>query len=182
MSWPNTEVFRCSRRFRPLHVYRHDQLIRMHTQYSALNITPFDCVTSHQVSFDVKAQPREFEEAYVPSLRYLMDELLIIKVAVVSPVRYKCQQIEIDPRLGVTVSRACLIIADIIVLSLTWRSMYQQRRVFGCADRIGLDRTYSAVLMQDGRNVLHDAPKRFLKISLRDDLLPVRHDLPRYRY
>ena len=48
------------------------------------------------------------------------------------------ESIDIDLWLGVTTSRMCLIIADIIVLSVTWRSMYGQSRFFNHAGQYRL--------------------------------------------
>ena len=77
------------------------------------------------------------------------------KVTVVLLNFYGCQRIKIDLRLGVAVARTCLIIADIIVLSLTWRSM-RERRFLNQAGKNSFNKTYSAVLLQDGMNVAHD--------------------------
>ena len=87
---------------------------------------------------------------------------------------YGCEWITIDLRLGVAVSRTCLIIADIIVLSLTWRSM-RERRFFNQAGQNSFKKTYSAVLLQDGMDVAHDASQPCINTNTRDDLLSVRH-------
>ena len=92
---------------------------------------------------------------------------------------YEHSQIEIDVQLGVTASRTCLIIADIIVLSLTWRSIYEHRRFFNRADQNNLSKTYSAVLLHDGMITLLDLPQHCFHTNPRDDLLYVRHKFNR---